>query len=65
MTLDEIKIDTRFKSDLLKAGSIPGEGAYRCVNCSVKWLLEDHEDLPECPDCNGIEFEREDEGQFY
>ena len=62
MTLDQLKIDNiRMIAvrPILRSGSIPGKGLYGCVNCSVKWLLDDYEDLPECPECGSLEFQKE------
>jgi hypothetical protein len=62
MTLDQIRIDkSRLMPDrdTIRSGSIPGHGLYSCIDCSVKWLLEDYEDLPDCPECEGVEFEKE------
>ena len=62
MTLDQISLE---KSKIIpgkktiRSGSIPGHGLYTCINCSTKWLLEDYEDLPDCPECGGVEFENE------
>jgi DNA-directed RNA polymerase subunit RPC12/RpoP len=62
MILDQVKIN---KQEMITVGtsfrskSIPGNGLYSCINCSAKWLLEDFETLPECPECGALQFQKE------
>ena len=63
--MDEILLEDLREQQYFTAGDVPGEGSYRCKKCSVKWLLEDFEELPECPECNGRDFEKEDDSHLY
>lgn len=47
------------------SGEMPGRGTYRCRNCSVKWMLQDFDELPECPGCRGNDFEMEDNRDIF
>ena len=63
--MDETLLDNIMEKGKFKAGDVPGEGTYRCLNCSVKWLLQNIEDLPECPECNGLDFAKEDDSIIF
>jgi DNA-directed RNA polymerase subunit RPC12/RpoP len=63
--MDEAILEDTMEQKYFRAGDVPGEGIYRCKNCSVKWLLLDFEELPECPECNGTVFDKEDDSNIF
>lgn len=40
-------------------GAVPGTGTYFCATCSSQLSLRENEQLPECPRCGAVEFQRD------
>jgi len=63
--MDDILLEDFVEQRDFRSGDVPGEGSYRCINCSARWIIQDLDELPECPECNGINFEREDDSNLF
>ena len=49
-----------------QSGQKPGEGTYICINCDQEIMLDGINDvLPPCPNCNGVNFTKDNNWSFH